>query len=235
MLDGTALVALSLAVILLTQLLYRWLKGEGAPPLGLRFSIRRCVELLIGILLGVAFAILPWVIALSKGTAQVNDSIAVHFDDLSIIRIISIAFLLLLIQSVMEETANRAFPIRIWEHRSLAFRVLVPSIFFAAVHLADEQFSFERIAILVMAGVIQSFAYLLTGNVWFSSGVHAGANLATFSISGLWHAGAVMRIVGQPAFPNWVAVMLMLGAMSMAYFVSGRYKTKHTHSATSAA
>lgn len=235
LLDGTALVALSLAVILLTQLLYRWLKGEGAPPLGLRFSIRRCVELLIGILLGVAFAILPWVIALSKGTAQVNDSIAVHFDDLSIIRIISIAFLLLLIQSVMEETANRAFPIRIWEHRSLAFRVLVPSIFFAAVHLADEQFSFERIAILVMAGVIQSFAYLLTGNVWFSSGVHAGANLATFSISGLWHAGAVMRIVGQPAFPNWVAVMLMLGAMSMAYFVSGRYKTKHTHSATSAA
>jgi hypothetical protein len=85
-----------------------------------------------------------------------------------------------------------------------------------------------------MAGVIQSFAYLLTGNVWFSSGAHAGANLATFSISGLWHAGAIMSVVGQPAFPNWIAVMLMLGAMSMAYFVSKRYKTGRRHSATNA-
>jgi membrane protease YdiL (CAAX protease family) len=222
LLDGLVLVALSIAVILFTQLLYRWLKGKDASPLGLTLSPRRCIELFIGILLGFALAILPWVIALSNGTAQVIDRISTYFDASAIVRMTSLAFFLLLLQSVMEETANRAFPIRLWEHRSLAFRVLIPSFFFAAIHLADEQFSFERIGILIVGGVIQSFAYLLTGNVWFTSGVHAGANVATFSVSGLWHAGAIVSVVGQPAFPNWVAVMLMLGAMILAYFCSRR-------------
>jgi membrane protease YdiL (CAAX protease family) len=229
LLDGAVMVALSIAVILLTQLFYHWLKGEEASPLGLRLSPRRFLELLIGAVVGFAFTILPWVIALSRGTALINDRIGAHFDNTSIIRIVSIGVLLLLLQSVTEETANRAFPIRLWEHRSLIFRVLIPSLFFAAIHLADEQFSFERIGILIVGGVIQSFAYLLTGNVWFSSGVHAGANFATFSLSGLWHAGAFMRVVGEPAYPNWISVMLMLGAISLAYVVLRLYKTRHRH------
>ena len=125
----------------------------------------------------------------------------------------------------MEETANRAFPMRLWERRSHWFRLLVPSVFFAVIHLADEQFSFERFSILLVAAVVQGLAYALTGNIWLTSGVHAGANWAAFSVSGLWHAGAVVSVTGQPSIPNWMSVMLALTVFSMAFVLSRRSET----------
>jgi membrane protease YdiL (CAAX protease family) len=221
--DGAALIVLSIAVILLTRLFYLWIKGENATPLGIALSPRRFLDLIIGTLTGFTFAITPWANALLRGTASIYDRITSHFDSFTVARILTVAFCLLLLQSIMEETANRAFPMRLWEHRSLAFRLIVPSIFFAALHLADEQFSLERVSILLMAGIVQSIAYALTGNIWLTSGVHTGANLATFSISGLWHAGAILSVRGQPTIPNWVTVMLMLVLFSALFAWRRRY------------
>ena len=120
----------------------------------------------------------------------------------------------------MEEITNRAFPIRLWEHRSLLFRILVPSVIFALLHLADESFSFERIAVLIFAGIIQSLAYLLTGNIWFASGMHAGANFASFSVTGLWHAGAIVALTGEPAYSNWTAAATMLAILIFVFVLS---------------
>src|SRR5262249_40498475 len=104
------------------------------------------------------------------------------------------------------------------------FRVLIPSLFFAVIHLADEEFHAGRIFILMMSGILQSFAYLLTGNIWFTSGVHTGANFAAFSVTGLWHAGGVVALGGMPAYPNWVAVMLLMAMLGVAYFLGRWYK-----------
>jgi membrane protease YdiL (CAAX protease family) len=224
--DGAALVVLSVAVILLTRLFYRRLEGEGASPLGIAPSPRRFLDLVVGILVGFAFAVAPWVNALWRGTATIHDRINAHFDSLSVARILAAAFFLLLLQAVVEETANRAFPMRLWEHRPLAFRLAVPSVFFAAIHLADEQFGFERLGVLFMAGVVQGIAYALTGNVWLASGVHAGANLASFSISGLWHAGAVLSVRGRPAVPGWVMVSIMLVVFGATFALLRRYREK---------
>ena len=65
---------------------------------------------------------------------------------------------------------------RLWERRSLWFRLLVPSVFFAVIHLADEQFSFERFSILLVAAVVQGLAYALTGNIGDRLGKTAGAS-----------------------------------------------------------
>lgn len=161
---------------------------------------------------------------LLKGTAAILDRIDAHFSYPTAAGVLCVALFLLLTQSVMEETANRAFPMRLWERRSLWFRVLVPSVLFAALHLADEQFSFERVGILLLAGIVQSLAYALTGNIWLTAGVHAGANAAAFSVSGLWHAGAVVSVTGQPSVPNWAAVALMLAAFGVAIGQSRKFK-----------
>ena len=224
--DGAALVVLSITVILLTRVFYRWVKGDNAPSLGIALTPRRLLDLLIGIFIGSAFAIAPWINALLRGTASIHDRINTHFDNSSMARILTVAIFLLLLQGIMEETVNRAFPMRLWEHRSLAFRTVVPSIFFAAIHLADEQFSFERIGVLFMAGIVQSIAYALTGNIWLTSGVHTGANLASFSISGLWHAGAIVSVIGQPTIPNWVTVMIMLIVFSSTFALLRRSRAK---------
>lgn len=218
---------LSIAVILLTRIFYRWLKKDNAPSLGIALTPRRSIDLFVGLLIGFIFAIAPWVSALLLGTATMHDSINAHFDGFTIARVLISAFFLLLLQGVMEETANRAFPMRLWEHRSIVFRIIVPSVFFAVIHLAGEAFSFERIAVLFMAGIAQSIAYVLTGNIWFTSGLHTGANFALFSISGLWHAGAFVSITGRPTVPNWIMIVSMLFLLSIILMFKHRSNAKH--------
>ena len=212
--DGTVLVVLSIAVIFLTRVFYRWIKGEKAPSLGMRLTPRRTLDLVIGLMIGFTFVIAPWLSALWRGTASIYDRITTHFDGFTVTRILAVAFLMLLLQAILEEVTNRAFPMRLWQHRSLAFRMIVPSIFFVAIHMVSEQFSLERIGVLFMAGILQSIAYALTGNIWLASGLHAGANFAGFSISGLWHAGAIVALIGQPTMPHWAATMIMLAVFS---------------------
>lgn len=220
--DGAALILLSIAVILLTRVFYRWIKGDDALSLGIALTPRRTMDLFIGLLIGFAFIISPWLSAILRGTASIHDSISAHFDGFAIGRILTLAFLLLLLQGVMEETVNRAFPMRLWEHRSLIFRIIVPSVFFAVIHLADEQFGFERVGVLFMAGIVQSIAYDLTGNIWLTSGLHVGANLALFSISGLWHAGAIVSLTGEPTIPNWIMIVIMLFVFSIIFVLVQR-------------
>lgn len=221
--DGIALIALSVAVIYLTNLFYYWLKGKDAPPLGIALSPRRFLDLIIGLIVGFAFAVAPWINAFLRNTAAITDRIDAHFDGFSIARILTFAFVLLLVQGVMEETANRAFPMRIWQHRSLLFRLAVPSLFFALIHLADENFSFERFSVLIIAGFIQGVAYALTGNIWFASGLHTGANVASFSITGLWHAGAIVSVSGYSTVPNWVTTFLFLVLLSVVFVLKQKY------------
>jgi hypothetical protein len=84
------------------------------------------------------------------------DRITTHFDSFSVVRILTVAFFMLLLQAIMEETTSRAFPMRLWAQRSLAFRMIVPSAFFVAIHLVSEQFSLERIGVLFMVGIFKA-------------------------------------------------------------------------------
>jgi membrane protease YdiL (CAAX protease family) len=220
--DGIALIVLSVAVIAFTVRLYRWAKGPDVTPLGIALTPRRVLELLAGLVFGSAFAILPWMLALWNGTATVTDRVNDHFDGFTAAGLVAAGASLLFVQGVMEEVTNRAFPMRIWERRSLLFRLLVPAVFFAALHLADEQFSVERIGVLMAFSVILCLAYALTGNIWLASGFHIGGNIATFSISGLWHAGAVVNIAGQPAYSPWAGVVVMLVVMAAVFGVVRR-------------
>jgi membrane protease YdiL (CAAX protease family) len=219
-----ALAALSLTVIALTCALYRWARGADAEPLGLAPSARRLFEMVLGAVVGFALAAWPWAFALASGGAFVSDDVMAHFAGLELLRVVGVGVVLLFLGAFTEEVANRAFPLRLWRHRALAFRVVVPSLFFAAVHLAGEPVAFGRFATLFAGGVIQSLAYLLTGDVWLASGLHFGANYAGFSASGLWHAGALAEVVGQTVAPNWVAVALMLATVAVLFAL---LKRKH--------
>lgn len=215
---GIALVALSIGVIAFTIWIYRWSKGPDAPALGIGFSIRRFLDLLAGLVIGSVFAFLPWAISLYTGAAAVTDRIGAHYDNLSAAAMIACGFFLLFIQGVMEEVTNRAFPMRLWEHRPLLYRLIVPAVFFAAIHLAGEGFSFERTVVLVVFAVALGLAYALTGNIWLAAGIHVGGNIAIFSMTGLWHAGAVVSVSGEPAYPVWVGALGMMVVISVAFW-----------------
>ncbi len=155
---------------------------------------------------------------LVAGTAAVRNQIGLHFDSIGITRALLTGLLIALANSVLEETTNRAFPMMLWRHRSLAFRMFVPSVFFAAQHLVAEPFDLARFVYLISLGVVLSAAYALTGNIWLGVGLHTGYLLASVSLSGLWHMGAIVAISGQPILPVWV-LDLFLGAVAVAAFV----------------
>jgi membrane protease YdiL (CAAX protease family) len=198
-------------------------RAEGSKPLGVKPSARRAAEMTAGAVVGFALAAWPWVGALVTGRAGVRDGVGAHFGGLDAARVVSTGVSLLLLSAFTEEVANRAFPMRLWQNRSLAFRVVVPSLFFAAVHFAGEPFGVERAVTLLAAGVTQSLAYAMTGDVWLASGLHFGANYAGFSASGLWHAGAVAEVFGRAVAPNWVSSALMLVTVAAAFAVSERF------------
>lgn len=228
---AAALVVLSSAVIALTWALYRWVRAEDWRPLGIKPSARRAAEMLAGALFGFALAAWPWLAALALGRASVRDNLGAHFGGLDAARVVAVGVALLLLSALTEEVANRAFPMRLWQNRSLAFRVIVPSLFFAAAHFAGEPFGGERALTLFAAGVTQSLAYALTGDVWLASGLHFGANYAGFSASGLWHAGAVAQVfVARPLAPNWLTAALMLIIVVVAFaFLKRFYDAEQNH------
>ena len=223
-LDGAALAAFSSMVVGLTWALYEWVREEDSRPLGIKPSARGLLEMVVGAVAGFALAAWPWVFALASGRASSRDDVAAHFAGLDLARVVFVGAFLLFLSAFTEEVANRAFPLRLWQHRALAFRLVVPSLFFAAVHFAGEPLAFERAATLFAGGVIQSLAYLLTGDVWLASGLHFGANYAGFAASGLWHAGALAEVVGERVAPNWVAVALMLATVAVLFAL---LKRKH--------
>lgn len=226
--DGAVFVLLLITVILITRGFYYWVEGKDAPSLGIALSPRRILFLFVGLLLGFALNSWAWIAGLVAGTASVRDQIGLHFDTLGISRAILIGVLIALANSLLEEVTNRAFPMMLWRHRSLAFRMFVPSVFFAAQHLIDEPFDLPRFVYLISLGVLLSAAYALTGNIWLGVGLHTGYLLASVSLSGLWHMGAIVAVRGQPIVPVWV-LDLLLGALAVAAFVLLRSREEHAH------
>lgn len=223
--DGAAYVLLLIAIILITRGLYYWVEGNDAPPLGIALSPRRFLLFLAGFLLGFVFNSWAWMSGLVAGTAAVRDQIGLHLDGTGITRALLTGLLMGLANSLLEEITNRAFPMMLWRHRSLAFRMFVPSLFFAAQHLVAEPFDLARFVYLISLGVVLSAAFALTGNIWLGVGFHTGYFLASVSLSGLWHMGAIVAISGRPILPVWV-LDVILGAVAVAVFVWLRFRER---------
>jgi hypothetical protein len=101
--EWVAIVALSIGVIIITWGVYRWVKGDDAPSLGIAPSARRLIDLVAGLLIGFAFIISPYASALLRGTGFIHDRVSSHFGYLTVARTLGAAFFLLLISSMMEE------------------------------------------------------------------------------------------------------------------------------------
>ena len=231
---GAALLLLSAALVALTWRLYRWACGREAPPLGLALTRGRAAACALGTLAGFVLGAWPWAAGLMTGDSFVRDRVDAHFGGAEVAFTLAAALVLLFAGAFTEEVANRAFPMRLWRRRTLAFRVLVPSLFFAAAHLAGEPFGAGRFAALVAGGVPQSIAYALAGHVWLPTGLHFGANFAGFSASGLWHAGAVVEVVGRPIAPDWAPTAVILCVTLAALALRRRDETAEPDSSANA-
>ncbi len=201
--DGAGFVLLTLLILVFTTELYRRVAGNTAPPLGFALSSTQAVNCLLGMVIGFLLQSAPWLLGLTTGRLKVEDRVWAHFNPAGVVRVLCVGMFFLTLSSVLEEGACRAFPMALWERYPLAIRILVPSIFFAALHLADERFDLLQFYERFMFGVVLSVAYALTSNIWLAVGLHTGINYACFAVSGLWHTAALVKTSGRPVLLQW--------------------------------
>ncbi len=208
----------------LTVWLFRRAKGPLAGPLGLAWSPRRGADFVLGA--GLAFALCgwPWLVALATGEAHIADTLARQGAS---VHAAQIAFWLgaLVVNSLVEEAASRAFPMRLWAGRGLWLRAFVPSLLFAALHLADEPFRAGAFASRTLAGLSFSLAYAATGSIWLGAGLHTGVNYAIIWRQGSWHAGSLVKVEGRPVLSDEL-VSIACGLLAVgAYLLWRRTKS----------
>lgn len=195
--------ALFAGLVLLTRWLYRRVEGAGAPGLGMAPSWRGAAHLAVGTLAGFLLGGWPKLLGLATGALQVKESILSQGGAAQVALLLAAGALSLTANSVMEEVCSRAFPLMLWRERGLAFRLLVPAVLFAALHLAAEPFRAEAFVYRTLAGLAFSALYLLTRNVWLAAGFHTGMNEAVVFTSPRWQMGGLVSAEGTTFGESW--------------------------------
>ena len=203
--EGAAILLMYAVHLGLTVGIFRWAKGT-REALGLRPSWRRAKQFAVGALAAFILFGAPWLAGLAMGRAHVADSVGEHRDASSTLQV-SFWLVALVVNSFVEEAMSRAFPMRLFSDRSLLFRVLMPSLVFAALHLADEGFSASALASRTMIAVPLGLAYAATDDIWLAAGIHTGVNYAIIWRSGAWHAGSLVLLAGEPIASDDVAAV----------------------------
>lgn len=228
-LDGTVLVLVYLGHLALTLALDRHVRGADAPALGLALDARRLGVFVVGGAVGFLAAAAPWLLALALGRAHV---VATLGPQLAHVGIGSVAFGLGLggLNSVVEETACRAFPMRLAADGGALLRVLGPALTFAAFHWIAEPIALVPFVSRTLTGVTLGLAYDATGDIWLAAGLHTGINHASLHRSGLWHFGALARVEG-PALVDGLVADALTTALALAVYAAHRRARRRVGSA----
>lgn len=210
------MVALFTAIIALSMGFYYFSEGKNAPRLGIKPTPSGIAHLAVGTIAAFLLSGATKLFAIAGGTMTVTDTIGAHFSTIGAFLMLILGLFSLTYNSVMEEVSSRAVPLMIFRRHSILFRIFVPALFFAALHLAAEPFRISSFYEHVLAGAVFAAAYLLTRNIWLASGVHTGMNLGVIFDSGRWQMGAFIKAEGTPPGAEWLgmviwSVLLLLG------------------------
>jgi membrane protease YdiL (CAAX protease family) len=222
--EFVAMLVLFSAMIGASVWVYRKVAGPEAPALGLVPGVRGLGHYLLGLTLGLVAAGWPQFVSLATGQMQVTETLFSRFEATGILGMLALGTVTLTANSIVEEATSRAVPFQLFRHRALLFRVLVPALLFAALHLADEPFRPGAFYSRTIAGVVFGLAYLLTRDIWFASGLHTGTNQAVLLASGKWHMGALFLASGERFGSAWAdSVSWTLLALGLGWMLLRRH------------
>jgi len=204
LLEGAAILALWGATAAFTVWFYRASEGAAAPALGLSPRGRALGAFALGTALAFVIAFSPTLLGLWCGRLRVTDRLTTHLGPAAATQAVLVGLVFLLGNSLNEEIVSRAYPLRLFRRHRLAVRLLVPALFFAVLHLADERFSAGAFYARTIGGLAFGAGYAFTGDIWLASGLHTGWNLAELMGGGQWHIGAPLLITGTPFGQRWL-------------------------------
>jgi uncharacterized protein len=182
---------------------------EGLPwrSLGLTFHAQWFRDLLIGSVIGILS------LAVGAGVAYAGGGLRFGLNSTNLLFGVSRSLLssgfLFIFAALAEEALARGYPLQTLTRAHLTWLgVLLTSIFFATLHLANPNLIPIALLNTALAGVWLAAAYLRTRSLWFPLGVHWAWNWALGSLFGLPVSG--LHLVSNPLLiatdtgPNWL-------------------------------
>jgi uncharacterized protein len=140
----------------------RSLSSMGLKPVKMRYK-----ELYAGMFLGALCCFTVFFITVVSGQAVVESWVP-SFSILQLWWLIVLIFV-----ALGEEIINRGFLMSTLRRvGSLPFIVLVPSFIFGLIHLGNNGVTFFSVCNIILAGLLFSYMYIRSGNIWMCIGYH---------------------------------------------------------------
>jgi membrane protease YdiL (CAAX protease family) len=180
-------------VLLIATVISGWFCGsflEHLPfrALGVWFTKNWLKDLLFGLLLGVlalSFAVLIAVVA--GGLEFTRNQNAAQS---AILLTLGYSLIIFAFAAAAEEVLFRGYMLQTFARANLAwFAILLPSLFFGAVHLGNNDSSWLSTINTFIAGILFSVAYLKTRTLWLPFGLHLMWNWVQGSFFGIEVSG----------------------------------------------
>ena len=194
---GISLTATVLSILIANRLAKHW--KPSLATLGFTQSIVRSTG--IGLLVGGILITLCFVVIIGISSGQLV------FSGLSTQAIIS-SLLLFVGVSVFEELLSRGYLLPyLQKHYGVVWAVMLSSLFFAAMHLANDHLSVIGLISIFLAGVLLAQLRLVYHNLWVPIGVHFIWNYLQgpvygFSVSGNATESILIPIFEAPSLIN---------------------------------
>ncbi len=230
---------LALEITLIIYLLVRWLDRQPFVSLGLRWDRQARHDVAIGFGLSALLMGFIFLAEAALGWLRVEGFLWQELRWEQGLGQVGLAFFLFLLVGWLEELVARGYLLQtLADGLGMTWAIWLSSLFFSAGHLGNPNVTWASVLGILAAGLFLAYAYLKTGQLWLSIGLHWGWNFFEgvvfgFPVSGmahfprliqpqvdgpvLWTGGAFGPEAGLIVLPA-----LALGAWLIARYARGR-------------
>lgn len=154
-------------MILIPILIWRFLMKSRIRDMGWRRWTRGRWECVTGMILGAVTCTVVFLIVITVGGGRVT-SWTPHITPL-----VFVWLLTFILVSIGEETLNRGFLMSVLRRTRCVYCImLIPSLIFGCIHLTNPNVTFFSVFNIVIAGLLLSYMYYKSGNLWMCMGFH---------------------------------------------------------------
>ena len=181
-----------LAFIAVVFLFAKYIDRFSYKDLGIYFNKTAVSRLLTGIVAAAFFIVLPFLINLLLGTIEIEGFYwNVNISGKSIIIVFIYETILLMLVAFQEELFNRGYLLNCLSKIKPVFAIIISSVLFSLLHILGADWennptgSLIGVLNILLIGVIYSYYFIHTKDLWLIMGAHFSWNLIQGAVLGL--------------------------------------------------
>lgn len=194
--------------------------------LGLKINRRAVHDFFAGLTIVLIILFMHFLLSLGAGWIVIQDFVWQRMSLGGVLGNILVTFIIFCFVGWSEELLSRGFHFRVFSKGlNLPLGVILSSLYFSYMHRNNPGASFDYLLFVFVAGLIFSFAFLRTGQLWLAMGLHTGWD---FFITVIFNEGGINGLkifslmdIGYVNYPtrHLVFDLFLLGAITLLVYL----------------